>query len=108
MLKDESSACFLKIYERLKKSGKIKSRADFAEKLGISAQTLNNISHGVQYATYEQIKKICADFPEVQPNDFFNFSYDASGNTQRPIDVLSIINEKDRQMSKLIALLEKR
>ena len=107
MLKKNVALCFSKIYEKLRTSGKIQSRVDLANQTGISAQTLNGIAHGTQYVTFEQIHKICTIFPEIQPNDFFGLSGEAS-KVQDSSELLRVVQEKDSQIGRLIAMLEKK
>ncbi len=107
MLKNEVATCFSKIYEKLRNSGRIQSRVDLANQTGISAQTLNEIAHGRQYVTYEQIVKICTLFPEIQPNDFFATN-GATPKVQDNSDLVRVLHEKDTQIGRLIAMLEKR
>ena len=63
---------FIDVYEYLKSEGKVLSKKDFANKIGITPSTISEILARRQGITVDMIYKICKEFDCVSPMDFFD------------------------------------
>ena len=97
------------ILKELKKHKGIHSDVKFAEFLEISSQ---NLSAWYKRGTFD-VNKLVDKFPDVNriwlltgEGDMLKPGTASSAST--PVDVMEIIREKDRQIDRLLSLLEKK
>ena len=107
MSKYSANDCFIAIYNKLLVSGKVATKREFSEKIGLLPASFNQIWQKKQNVTVDQIYRICSAFPEVSPNDFF-----PQDITHSSINISNVVlgnkNDINSNYQDLVKLLEKK
>lgn len=120
---------FIDVYEYLKSEGKVLSKKDFANKIGITPSTISEILARRQGITVDMIYKICKEFDCVSPMDFFDKIGDISIinghnvigdqnkiNSENPtnkdlseisLNFFELLKKKDEQIDRLLSIIER-